>query len=131
MSQGALFMIHNASGFAWGDKQALRDTADLLQKIELSIIKDYTDKTGKPDAEIVALMDAETWMTADEALASGFIDGVVEAKAKTKNTWNLGTYKNAPPPDPEDIPEPTAEPALAAGFFMSAANANRLQLLQI
>ena len=40
MSEGALFMIHNASGLAWGDKSVLRETADLLEKIELSIIKD-------------------------------------------------------------------------------------------
>ena len=130
MSQGALFMIHNASGFAWGDKQAMRDTADLLQKVELSIIKDYTSKTGKPDEEITKLMDAETWMTADEALANGFIDNVVEAKSKTKNTWNLSAFVNAParPAEPE---ETSSEPALPAGIFMSVANANRLRLLEI
>ncbi|MEB0133788.1 Clp protease ClpP [Actimicrobium sp. CCC2.4] len=129
MSQGALFMIHNASGMAFGDKKAMRDTADILQKIELSIIADYTNKTGKPDAEIIALMDSETWMTADEALANGFIDNVIPAKSKTKNTWNLGAYKNAPTPDPQ--PEPEPEPAPVAGFFMSSANANRLSLIQI
>jgi hypothetical protein len=72
----------------------------------------------------MALMNAETWMTADEALANGFIDNIT-TKAKAKNTWNLTAYKNAPPPDPES--EPQDEPA-PAGFFMSAANANRLRL---
>ena len=129
MNQGALFMLHNASGFAWGDKQAMRDTADLLQKVELSIIKDYTDKTGKPDAEIIAMMNQETWLTADEALANGFVDSVVEPKAKTKNTWNLSAYAKAPPPDPTE--ETPTEPVQEAGFFMSAANANRLRLLEI
>jgi ATP-dependent Clp protease protease subunit len=130
MSSTALFMVHNASGMAYGDKQAMRETADLLQKIELSIIADYTAKTGKPDAEIIALMDAETWMTAAEALENGFIDQIVTAKAGTKNTWNLSAYAKAPPPDP--IPDPTPpEPAIAAGFFMSGANANRLRLLEI
>jgi ATP-dependent Clp protease protease subunit len=74
-------------------------------------------------------MDSETWMTADEALANGFIDNVIPAKSKTKNTWNLGAYKNAPTPDPQ--PEPEPEPAPVAGFFMSSANANRLSLIQI
>lgn len=128
MSDGALFMIHNASGMVWGDKTDMRQTADLLQKIELSIINDYTRKTGQTDEAIAALMDDETWMTADEALAGGFIDNVVKARAKTKNTWNLGAYKNAPPPDPVDVPEPAAEPALEAVFFMSDANANKLAL---
>lgn len=130
MNQGALFMIHNASGMAWGDKQALRDTADLLQKVELSIIKDYTDKTGMNDAAVIAMMDAESWLTADEALAQGFVDNVIEAKSKAKNTWNLSAYAKAPMPDPQ--PEVTPEePAPVAGFFMSEANANRLSLALI
>lgn len=121
MNQGSLFMVHNASAMVWGDKTAMRDTADLLQKIELSIIKDYTSKTGKPDAEIVSMMDAETWMTADEALANGFVDNVVEAKTKTKNTWNLSAYAKAPPM-PKTPPEPEPTPS------MTTANANRLRL---
>lgn len=129
MSEGALFMIHNASGLAWGDKSVLRETADLLEKIELSIIKDYTDKTGKEDSEIIALMDAETWFTATEAKEHGFIDRIDTGKAKTSNTWNLSAYANAPPPDPN--PPPTDEPADNAGFFMSNANANRLSLALI
>ena len=95
MAQGGMYMIHNASGMAWGDKQALRDTADLLQKVELSIVGDYTTKTGLPEAEVVAMMNAETWMTADEALAKGFIDRV-SSKSTAKNTWNLAAFGNAP-----------------------------------
>ena len=34
MAESALFMIHNASGMVWGDKTAMRDTADLLEKVE-------------------------------------------------------------------------------------------------
>ena len=141
MKEGALFMIHNASGMAWGDKAVMRETADLLQKIELSIIKDYTDKTGKSDEEIMALMDAETWFTAQEALDAGFIDRI-DAVKSVKNLWNLSAFKNAPvePPEPtantipDPIPEPTSEPInepADAGFFMSEANSNRLRILQI
>jgi len=135
MSSGALFMLHNASAFAWGDKTALRETADLLQKIELSIIKDYTDKTGKPDAEIIAMMDAETWLTCDECMENGFIDRIAEGAKKATNAWNLAAFKNAPeakstpPPDPANDTPP--EPAEAAGFFTSATNQNRLTLLSI
>lgn len=129
MNQGALFMIHCASTMAWGDKQTMRDTGDLLEKIELSIIKDYTSKTGKDDAEVLAMMEAESWLTADQAKENGFIDNVIEAKSKAKNTWNLAAYKNAPPPDPAN--ETPTEPAPVAGFFMSVANANRLRLLEI
>lgn len=103
MSQGAFFMIHNASGMAWGDKSELRETADLLEKIEGSIIADYTTKTGKDADEVIAMMDAETWMSADEALEHGFIDTITPAPAKTAsaanaaNAWNLAAYAKAPP----------------------------------
>lgn len=133
MKEGALFMIHCASGMAYGDKEDMMDMAALLEKIELSIIKDYTDKTGMSDAEVLAMMEAETWFTAQEALAAGFIDRI-DAVKSAQNVWNLSAFKNAPaepiPPEPEIIPEPINEPA-EAGFFMAAANQNRLRLLQI
>ena len=134
MADGAHFMIHNAHGMAYGDKAALRHTADVMEKIEGAIVNDYTSKTGKSAEEIRAMMDAETWMTANEAKDAGFIDRVT-SKSDVKNTWNLSAYANAPKPDPEppepDKPEPKPEPAPEAGFFMSAANANRLRLALI
>lgn len=120
MADGALFMIHNASGLVWGDKSDMRNTADLLEKVEGSIINDYTTKTGMDATSIAVLMDAETWMTADEALANKFVDRVVKT-GKAKNTWNLSAFEKAP----------QQEPAPEAGFFMSVANANRLRLIEI
>lgn len=131
ISKGAFFMIHNASGAVWGDKTDMRETADLLEKIEGSIIADYTGKTGADESQIVAWMDAETWFSADEAIANGFCDRLAET-AKAKNTWNLAAFENVPKAllePPEETPEPN-EPA-PAGFFMAAANANRLKLAQI
>lgn len=134
MSEGAFFMIHNASGMVWGDKSAMRETADLLEKVEGSIVADYTSKTGKDEEQVRAWMDAETWFTAAEAKAEGFVDNIVSAEGKPNNTWNLSAFANAPkveplPPDPK--PEPVTEPAPDAGFFMAATNANRLRLAQI
>lgn len=117
MADGALFMIHNASGLVWGDKSAMRDTADLLEKVEGSIVNDYTTKTGKEADAIVAMMDAETWMTAQEALDNGFIDRIVKT-GKAKNAWNLSAFSKAPATEPESEPEPS----------MTIANTNRLRL---
>jgi ATP-dependent protease ClpP protease subunit len=134
MAEGALFMVHNASAMAYGDKEDMLNMAALLEKIELSIIKDYTDKTGIEDADIIEMMDKETWLTASEALSLGFVDSVT-SKVKASNAWNLSSFRNAPkaaPEPPEIIPEvePTPEPA-TAGFFMSETNANRIRLAQI
>jgi ATP-dependent protease ClpP protease subunit len=135
MADGAFFMIHNASGMVWGDKNAMRETADLLERVEGSIVNDYTTKTGKDEEQVRAWMDAETWFTAAEAKAEGFVDSVTNADSKAKNTWNLAAFTNAPsnfkeaPPDPAPT-EPEQKPA-PAGFFMGAANANGLRLALI
>ena len=123
MASGALFMVHNASGMAYGDKTDMRNTADLLEKVEGTIVAGYVEKTGKDAEDIAAMMEKETWMTADEALANGFVDRIGPDKA-AKNTWNLSAYANAPPPEKPATPEP----APVAGFFMAAANTNRLRL---
>jgi ATP-dependent protease ClpP protease subunit len=135
MADGAFFMIHNASGMAWGDKQTLRDTADVLEKVEGAIVRDYVQKTGKEESEIRALMDAETWFTANEAMEHGFVDALDKGK-KVTNTWNLSAFAKAPKveiapePRPEVTDTSTHEPA-QTGFLMSSANANRLRILTI
>lgn len=133
MSDGAMFMIHNASGVAWGDKTELRETAELLEKIELAIVNDYTTKTGKPAEEIVALMDAETWFTAQEALDGGFIDSIATGKQGTTNAWNLAAYKNAPKADAQatESKDPPAEAPEPAQVSATQSNQNKLALAMI
>ena len=128
MVDGGMFMIHNASGMVWGDKTAMRDTADLLEKVEGAIVSDYTNKTGLDAAAVTAMMDAETWMTAQEALDNGFIDSITHLKSGAKNAWNLSAFSKAPK-QPEAPKNDTNEPAPEAGSFMAQANANRLALL--
>jgi ATP-dependent protease ClpP protease subunit len=99
ITEGAFFMIHNASGFAWGDKNAMRETADLLEKVEGSIVHDYVSKTGKDDQQIIGWMNAETWFNATEALDNGFVDRVTPSPTANKsatNMWNLAAYARVP-----------------------------------
>ena len=135
MSDGAFFMIHNASGGVYGDKKVLRDTADLLEKVEGSIVNDYVKKTGKNEAEVVAWMDAETWFSAAEAIEAGFVDRLAPEPAKAaSNTWNLAAFTNAPKalsappaPAPQDATTPAPAPAKPT---MTVAQAKRLRLLE-
>lgn len=107
ISRGARFMIHNAWTLAIGNKADLRETANLLEGVDNDIANDYAARTGKPLAEIVGWMDAETWMTADEAVERGFADKVVEVVGKPSN-WNLSAYNNAPEPEHEPQDEKIA-----------------------
>lgn len=78
MAQNALFMIHNPSGMVYGNASDLRATADVLDKISDSMVATYLSKTTIEESEIIKMMDAETWMNADEAIAAGFVDSVSE-----------------------------------------------------
>lgn len=76
MAGNAMFMIHNPMGAADGYASDLRKVADVLDQVQGIILGVYRDKTGKDDAELIALMDAETWMDAATALSFGFIDEI-------------------------------------------------------
>ena len=76
MADNALFMIHNPYGMIAGNATEMRDFADKLDKVGGAIATTYISKTGKTDTEIQTMLDAETWMTASEALEAGFIDEI-------------------------------------------------------
>ncbi|WP_188068612.1 head maturation protease, ClpP-related [Brevibacillus brevis] len=77
MSPTAQFMIHNAKTRTQGDKWEHRHTADFLQAVDKSIANAYRLKTGLSQNELSTLMNRETWMTPQEALAKGFIDEIM------------------------------------------------------
>ena len=79
MPENAMMMIHNPWSFAMGDADELRATADVLDKIGNSLVGTYAARTGKDEAEIKALLDAETWMSAQEAVEMGFATKVTPA----------------------------------------------------
>jgi len=76
MGKGSMLMIHNPWAIVAGGAEELRATADMLDKAQVSLVSIYQEKTGKGAAELSALLAAETWFTADEALAAGFANEV-------------------------------------------------------
>ena len=123
MAPGSMMMIHEAWTIALGNKGDFLATAALLEKIDASIVETYQAKAGGDPAEWAALMAAETWYTAAEAVKVGLADRVAEDKpASAQAAWDLGVYDNAPAapapasaPSPEAVPEPVqaeADPQL-------------------
>lgn len=78
MADNALLMIHNPWSWAVGEAKDMRKVADDLDKIRGSIIATYRWVSSLSAEEISALMDATTWMDADEAIANGFATDKVE-----------------------------------------------------
>lgn len=96
MPENATMMIHNPWSLAIGDADAMRKEADVLDKIKVGIVSAYRDKTGKTDEDLSSLMDAETWMTAAEAVEMGFADEMTKSVKAAAMAFDLSKFKNVP-----------------------------------
>jgi ATP-dependent Clp protease, protease subunit len=118
MGEGAWMMIHDPSGLAIGTSEQMRDTADLLDGIKSQLVDIYTSRTGlEPDA-VQAMMAAETWMTAEDAINQGFATSygaplAVAAHADSNRFRNIPAVLNHSNSGPTDVPNTPAAPAAA------------------
>lgn len=95
MNSAALMMIHEASGAVAGRSSDMRMTAEITDKMNDSQVEIFTARTGKPEEEIRAMLSAETWMTAKEALAGKFITKISSAKTVAAE-FNENQFHNVP-----------------------------------
>ena len=121
IASNAMLMIHNPWTYASGDAEDLRKVATALDQAMEAIIAAYKSKAPDIDeVELRRLVNAETWLTANEAVALGLADEVgegVTVKACLGQGGALQRYQHAPqallaqldePPEP--APEPIPEP---------------------
>ena len=78
MTQGSRVMIHEASTLAHGDAAQLRMQSDLLEGISAEIANLYAERAGKDAEDMRAMMKKETWMDAEQAKETGFIDTIIK-----------------------------------------------------
>lgn len=107
MPVNAMMMVHQPWTWASGNAEHFRRLADDLDKIAESIVAAYETKSGLNRDRIIELMDAETWLTAEEAVELGFADQLEESKqvaASLRNgllvvqgqEFDLSRYRNPP-----------------------------------
>lgn len=77
MNPTAQFMIHNVSAMVDGDYRKFNQMAKNLEELNGSIRAAYKLKTNLDDKELIKMMDAETWFTAETAKAKGFVDEIL------------------------------------------------------
>lgn len=78
IADNGMVMVHNPWSVAVGNAADMRKQADTLDAIRDTIVATYKWHSSLDDDALVALMDAETWMDADEALANGFATDKIE-----------------------------------------------------
>lgn len=86
MSPLAMIMIHNVSMVgASGDHHDMKKNAEILQRMDEALASAYVEKTGRSEEEILKLMDRETWITANQAVEMGFVDGIKDDVPDMRN----------------------------------------------
>ena len=76
-------MLHESWTFTYGNKRELRETADFLEKMDMQAAELYGRRMGKDATEVAAILEAETWYTAPEAIEAGLADEVIVPPAKS------------------------------------------------
>ncbi|MEG1492483.1 MAG: Clp protease ClpP, partial [Oscillospiraceae bacterium] len=76
----AMLMVHNVSAGAEGDYHDMDKTSEILQKSNQTVAAAYVAKSGMTEADALAMMDKETWLSAKDAVEKGLIDKIAEPK---------------------------------------------------
>ncbi len=79
MGLGTFLMIHNAWGAVVGNRHDMREAADLFESFDAAMVDIYVARAGSERDDVVALMDAETFMGPSDAKANGFVDVIDES----------------------------------------------------
>jgi len=139
--KNAMFMLHEASTFAFGNKQELQLSIDRLEAVNTAGVQTYAAKTGKSHDEIREWMKAETWFTGEEAVAAGLADmtdkelpvAAGEPQASVQQLFNrapaefsslyaLSMRSTQEPPKMADPVVPPVAPAIPAAPQLTAAD---------
>ncbi|MBS7810529.1 ClpP-like prohead protease/major capsid protein fusion protein [Roseococcus pinisoli] len=81
MPAASFLMIHNSGVLAMGDRNTLAETIAILERLDAAMRDIYAARTGLAADAIAAMMDAETWMTAEEAVEHGFATAILPPAA--------------------------------------------------
>ncbi|CAI8941372.1 head maturation protease, ClpP-related [Burkholderia ambifaria] len=88
MGDGAFLMIHNAWSVAVGNRHDFIAAAETLAPFDDAMASLYAKRSGMSKTDAAALMDKETWISADQAIkngmATGLLDGTATSKGDTK-----------------------------------------------
>lgn len=84
ITENGYVMIHSPYTLTEGDREDHRKTAELLDKLESSMLAAYSERTGKTADEVKQIMQSETWYTANDAKAAGLVDSVLSSRKQSR-----------------------------------------------
>ena len=108
MPDNGFFMVHNVRGGAYGEASDLKHQAGIIDMMTDQLIEIYDRKTNLGKERLRAMMDEETWLTAQEALDLGFVDALTPG-TKLTNDFDPDIFVAVKPPP---LPAATETPAI-------------------
>ncbi len=93
MTSNSLFMIHSPMSNVFGNKSQMRRQINALEKVEATMINVYSKRSNLDEEKISFMMDAETWLSADEAKEMGFVDSVA-GKMDIVAKYDMSGFEN-------------------------------------
>jgi len=97
MSKYALLMIHKPMVGSGGNADELLQDVQMLNIVQSRLAQIYADKTGLDGVTVNSLINAVTWLSADQALDLGFIDAIEDYTADITNSLLIKNYTSAAP----------------------------------
>lgn len=94
MAPNTQLMIHDAWGLCVGNAADMRGLADLLDRLSNNIAEVYADKAGGSVEDWRTAMLAESWYSAEEAVAAGLADSVAGEPATAKASFDLSRFRH-------------------------------------
>ncbi len=79
MPSNTTMMVHRASTYAYGNADNLEKQAKMLRDVDDALIQSYRNRFNGEFHELEALLDNETYMTAETAKSYGFCDEIVDS----------------------------------------------------
>lgn len=82
MSPNAYFMLHNPRINIEGDDEELAKKSGMISNLKTTMVNGYAQRTGKTPDEIQAILKAETYFNATEAVAFGLANRITQKPVK-------------------------------------------------
>lgn len=94
VAKAGFVMIHNAWGVVVGNKHDLTEAAKVMGVFDSALAEIYADATGAEKKKIEKMMDAETWLTGQEAVDQGFAHSLLPSDSVEKDEVKAQTALN-------------------------------------
>lgn len=97
IAENAFLMIHNPFALIEGGSEELRSMAEHLDDVTEQMLATYADRTGLSTGKLSDMCDAETWLSASEALELGFVDKVAKrSRAQALALYDFSRFRAVP-----------------------------------